>query len=190
MQRKIFKKSWWICRRSSNIGSGISHSAVTKYGCFFCMHAARQWKYTFEHFDAFSPLGLVYSRFILATTTKSLGGWAISFPGPLARRQAPAEGRRPEGEGANIDRHLVPYHGKCKRIQSHIEFIPSPGAKRGPRAEGEGANIDRRLVPYHAKCMRIQSRIEFIYIYMWPALGKRTLTLLRTVRKSRLQTVR
>ena len=31
---------------------------------------------------------------------------------PLARRKAPAEGRRPEGEGANLDRHLVPYHGK------------------------------------------------------------------------------
>ena len=29
---------------------------------------------------------------------------------PLARREAPAEGRRPEGEGANLDRHLVPYH--------------------------------------------------------------------------------
>ena len=25
--------------------------------------------------------------------------------------------------GANIDRRLVPYHGKCKRIQSRIEFI-------------------------------------------------------------------
>ena len=32
---------------------------------------------------------------------------------PLARR----EGRRPEGEGTNIDRHLVPYHGKCKANQ-------------------------------------------------------------------------
>ena len=42
---------------------------------------------------------------------------------PLARRDAPAEDRRPEGEGANIDRRLVPYHGKCRRIQSRIEFI-------------------------------------------------------------------
>ena len=42
---------------------------------------------------------------------------------PLARRKAPAEARRPEGEGANIDRRLVPYHGKCRRIQSRIEFI-------------------------------------------------------------------
>ena len=42
---------------------------------------------------------------------------------PLARREAPAEGRRPEGEGANIDRRLVPYHAKCIRIQSRIEFI-------------------------------------------------------------------
>ena len=42
---------------------------------------------------------------------------------PLARREAPAEGRRPEGEGANIDRRLVPYHAKSMRIQSRIEFI-------------------------------------------------------------------
>ena len=47
----------------------------------------------------------------------------ISDLHPLARRQAPAEGRRPEGEGANIDRRLVPYDVKCKRIQSRIEFI-------------------------------------------------------------------
>ena len=37
--------------------------------------------------------------------------------------EAEAEGRRPEGEGANIDRRLVPYHGKSRRIQSRIEFI-------------------------------------------------------------------
>ena len=42
---------------------------------------------------------------------------------PLPRREAPAEVRSPEGEGANIDRRLVPYHGKCRRIQSRIEFI-------------------------------------------------------------------
>ena len=35
--------------------------------------------------------------------------------------------RRPEGEGANLDRRLVPYHGKCMRIQSHIEFIIKTG---------------------------------------------------------------
>ena len=29
----------------------------------------------------------------------------------------------PEGEGANIDRRLVPYHAKCMRIKSHIEFV-------------------------------------------------------------------
>ena len=45
------------------------------------------------------------------------------FDIPLTRREAPADGRRLEGEGANIDRRLVPYHGKCMRIQSHIEFI-------------------------------------------------------------------
>ena len=32
-------------------------------------------------------------------------------------------GQRPAGEGANLDWHLVPHHGKCKRIQSCIEFI-------------------------------------------------------------------
>ena len=42
---------------------------------------------------------------------------------PLARRESPAEGRRPEGEGANIDRRLVPYHAKSMRIQSRSEFI-------------------------------------------------------------------
>ena len=42
---------------------------------------------------------------------------------PLAWREAPAEGRRPKGEGANIDWRLVPYHAKCMRIQSRIEFI-------------------------------------------------------------------
>ena len=38
-------------------------------------------------------------------------------------RPARSAGRRPEGEGANLDRRLVPYLGKCKRIQSRIEFI-------------------------------------------------------------------
>ena len=42
---------------------------------------------------------------------------------PLARREAPVDGRRPDGEGANIDQRLVTYDAKCKRIQSHIEFI-------------------------------------------------------------------
>ena len=42
---------------------------------------------------------------------------------PLAWHEAPAEGRRPNGKDANLDRRLVPYHAKCMRIQSHIEFI-------------------------------------------------------------------
>ena len=46
---------------------------------------------------------------------------------PLARRKVPADGRRPEGEGANIVRRLVPYHAKCKRIQSQC-------INRGPHA--------------------------------------------------------
>ena len=33
---------------------------------------------------------------------------------PLARYEVPAEGRMPEGEGANINWRLVPYPGKCK----------------------------------------------------------------------------
>ena len=33
---------------------------------------------------------------------------------PNARPEAPAEDRRPEGEGNNIDWHLVHYHGKWK----------------------------------------------------------------------------
>ena len=34
------------------------------------------------------------------------------YSNPLARREAPPGGRRPEGKGANLDRHLVPYHVK------------------------------------------------------------------------------
>ena len=60
---------------------------------------------------------LFYNKQIIADNFTSL------FIYPLARREAPAEGRTPEGEGANIDRRLVPYHAKCMRIQSHIEFI-------------------------------------------------------------------
>ena len=40
----------------------------------------------------------------------------FSFIYPIARREAPADGRMPEGEGANLDRHLVPYYvkqGEC-----------------------------------------------------------------------------
>ena len=49
--------------------------------------------------------------------------WTLIIYIPLARHEAPAEARRPEGESANIDRRLVPYHAKSKRIQSRIEFI-------------------------------------------------------------------
>ena len=38
------------------------------------------------------------------------------WPSALGRHFAP-------GEGANIHRRLVPYHGKSMQIQSHIEFI-------------------------------------------------------------------
>ena len=89
---------------------------------------------------------------------------------PLARRKAPAEGRRPEGVGANIDRRLVPYHGKCKRIQSRIEFIyPLAGREapaEGRRPEGEGANLDRHLVPYHVK-QGESNLTSSLYIYLF-----------------------
>ena len=42
---------------------------------------------------------------------------------PLARREAPTAGRRPAGEGANIDRRLVPYTRDAMRTKSRIEFI-------------------------------------------------------------------
>ena len=45
------------------------------------------------------------------------------FVDPFGRREAPTEGRRPAGEGANLDWHLVHHHGKCERIPSRIEFI-------------------------------------------------------------------
>ena len=58
-----------------------------------------------------------------AMRTKSCIEFIYLYIYPLARHEAPAEDRRPEGERANIDRRLVPYDAKCKRIQSHIEFI-------------------------------------------------------------------
>ena len=57
----------------------------------------------------------VYNRLFRVKYTKMCS--------PLARREAPAEGRRPEGEGANLNRRLVPYHVKCRQIQSGIVFI-------------------------------------------------------------------
>ena len=42
---------------------------------------------------------------------------------PSPQGEAPAAGQRPKGQGANIDRLLVPYHAKYKQIQSYIEFI-------------------------------------------------------------------
>ena len=51
-------------------------------------------------------------------------------------REEPAEGRSPEGEGANIDRRLVPY----LFIYSSL-FNPSPGAKRQLKAEGLRAKV-------------------------------------------------
>ena len=75
--------------------------------------------------------------------------------------------RRPAGEGANIDRRLVPYTRDAMRTKSRIKFhCFHPRAAEGRRPEGVGANLDRRLVPYHGKYKRIQSRIEFIYLYI------------------------
>ena len=42
---------------------------------------------------------------------------------PLARREAATAGRRPAGEGANIDWRLVPYMRDAMRTKSCIEFI-------------------------------------------------------------------
>ena len=42
---------------------------------------------------------------------------------PLARGEAPTADRRPAGEGANIDRRLVPYTRDAMRTKSRIEFI-------------------------------------------------------------------
>ena len=87
----------------------------------------------------------VFSNFLFAASKVKFQQHflTIVISSPLARREVPVEGRRPEGEGAHIDRHLVPYHGKmkCKRIQSRIEFIPSLGAKRRPQAEGLRARV-------------------------------------------------
>ena len=47
----------------------------------------------------------------------------LNINNPLARREAPTAGRRPAGEGANIDRRLVPYTRDAMRIKSRIEFI-------------------------------------------------------------------
>ena len=66
---------------------------------------------------------------------------SLSFQIFPPKREAPAESQRPEGEGANIDWRLVPYHGKCKRIQSGIEFIYLfiyICINRGPHARGIG----------------------------------------------------
>ena len=57
---------------------------------------------------------------------------------------------RPEGEGANIDRRLVPYHAKCMRIQSHIEFIYLfiylyICINRGPRARHQHLGLVKSL---------------------------------------------
>ena len=60
---------------------------------------------------------------VSTSTCVSISVWKHRKCFPLARREAPAEGRRPAGEGANIDRRLVPYHAKSMRIQSRIEFI-------------------------------------------------------------------
>ena len=42
---------------------------------------------------------------------------------PLAWREVPTAGRRPASEGANVDRHLVPYTRDARRTKSRIEFI-------------------------------------------------------------------
>ena len=64
-------------------------------------------------------------------------GWYFS---PLARRKAPAEGQRPEGEGANLDRHLIPYHGKQgeSNLASSLFIYLYICINRGPHARAIG----------------------------------------------------
>ena len=67
---------------------------------------------------------------------------------PLARREAPAE-----GEGANLDRHLVPYLVQQGESNLTSSLSPRSAPTAGLRPAGEGANIDRRLVPYTRDAM-------------------------------------
>ena len=59
---------------------------------------------------------------------------------PLARREAPTAGRRPAGEGANIDRRLVPNtRDACEPILASSLFIYLYICiNRGPHARGIG----------------------------------------------------
>ena len=49
--------------------------------------------------------------------------YLITIAIDLFEKWLPFHPRSPDGEGANIDRRLVSYHGKCRRIQSRIEFV-------------------------------------------------------------------
>ena len=54
---------------------------------------------------------------------------------------APTAGQRPAGEGANIDRRLVPYTRDAMRTKSRIEFIYlyiCINRRHGPHARGIG----------------------------------------------------
>ena len=69
---------------------------------------------------------------------------------PLARREAPTAGRRPVGEGANIDRRLVPYTRDAMRTKSRIEFIYLfiylyICINRGPRARHQHLGLVKSL---------------------------------------------
>ena len=71
---------------------------------------------SYQH-SKISKIFIIFTIFIYISIPKYwLLRFLYIFYNPLARRKAPAE-------GANIDRRLVPYHAKCMRIQSRIEFI-------------------------------------------------------------------
>ena len=56
------------------------------------------------------------------------------------RRLSPPEGERPEGEGANLDQHLVPYHVKQgeSNLASSLYIYLFICINRGPHAHAIG----------------------------------------------------
>ena len=99
--------------------------------------AGRPWSCIFRYWSRFGSYNVYLNDTRISYTQLSL-----SFIDNECKCQILLlSGGRPEGEGPNIDRHLVPYHGKRKRIQSRIESIPSPGAKRRPRAKDPRARV-------------------------------------------------
>ena len=66
-------------------------------------------------------IGTCLSKSLIGGGLCALGN-AVMAHVYLPPRPAQSASQRSPGEGANLDRRLV-HHGKCKRIQSRIEFI-------------------------------------------------------------------